>query len=67
MRKYNWKQIISEGKNYYKYQNSKKKKQQAINSIYLNAIPHNDIPKLSENMRESLEGGITFIELTDAI
>ena len=61
----NQKRILNEAKNYYKNLYSKN---ETIKSINLNnALPHKDIPKLSENMKASLEGEISFIELTDAI
>ena len=61
----NQKRILNEAKNYYKNLYSKN---ETIKSINLSkALTHKDIPKLSENMKESLEGEISFIDMTDAI
>lgn len=61
----NQKQDITKDKNYYKILNPKKKRMHTI--TLNNAVPHNNIPELSESQRASKEGEITFIELRDAI
>ena len=44
------------------------KKQDCLKKVNLSTeIPYNDIPKLTENQKQSLEGEISLSELTSAL
>ena len=59
------KQILKEAMKYYQDLYTKK---ETINSIKVkDYISHCDIPKLSDNIKQKLEGEITYSELTDAV
>ena len=58
-------QILIEAKNYYNNLYTRKENKQNID--LKKEIPYQDIPKFKELSRESLEGEITFEELTKAI
>ena len=61
----NQKQILEEAKSYYQNLYGKK---EILNSLDLNQeILYDNIPKLKNNTKESLEGEITFLELTATI